>query len=116
MSKVKIELAISMENGCDTVMSISEAKELYMGLKDFFDSNGMTIGGPAEANVINHGPSVNPHTDPKKMKEPVKKSDSAAVTGSCGNVGVTMPPPNLKVEAARERTAMRTKGCGDRNA
>jgi hypothetical protein len=29
-----------------------------------------------------------------------------------GKGKVKMPPPNLKVEAARERAARRTRGCG----
>ena len=124
MNSVQIDLTIKMGDTCEKTMSFNEARTLYEALKPIFDNTG--------SSQLHYQPGVRSFPEPvydggmnvntpeeyieRQVVEPMKApnaQDVAEKSGSTTGSGQPMmPPPNLKVEAARARAAERTRGCG----
>ena len=120
MNKVEIDLTIKMGDTCENTMSMEEARMLYDALKPIFDNTGSSHVRTVSEPVVNRGKSMTAEDikiaqakmpPPKDMRsnEPHSSSEQAVPAYDS-----TLPPPNLKVEAAKERAAARTRGCGRR--
>ena len=136
---VDIDLVIKMGDTCENQMSMDEARALYNALKPIFSGENESVvshdnfmhyppgvrghdiyDGPltGEAKPFPHG-TAKPEDIPHYNEAPVvEKTISQATSSPAEDAKVqkspSMPPPNLKVEAARERAAQRTSGCGSR--
>jgi hypothetical protein len=97
MNEIEIDITIKMGDTCENTMKLSEARALYFSLHDIF---GGMITVPEQHNPGSHG----------EVRSKIINDKEPDVVS-----GVKMPPPNLKVEAARQRAAERTRGCGGRN-
>ncbi len=121
MNKVEIDLTIKMGDTCENTMSMEEARMLYDALKPIFDNTGSnqhvrTVsepvehrGNPMTAEDIKIAQAKMPPPKDMRSNEPHSSSEQAVPAYDS-----TLPPPNLKVEAAKERAAARTRGCGRR--
>ena len=111
--EIQIDITITMGDTCSNTMSLDEARMLHSKLGELFGmGNTLPYTG-----IRATGSSEPINATPKNI---VKNSiPEPVVTNQANDVptpkeAVTMPPPNLKVEAARQRAAQRTKGCGQR--
>ena len=129
---VEIDIVIKMGDTCENQMSMDEARALYNALKPIFSGENESIN--VDQNFMHYPPGVRsydgyeaPYTPPvmqpeniqhKSVEQEVEKTISNSTSSPAEDSKVatpsSMPPPNLKVEAARERAAQRTSGCGSR--
>ncbi len=113
MNKVELELTIKMGETCENTMSMNEARMLYEALKPIFDNTGSsqvrTVSEPVVSKTSKDVGAKMPPPKDMRSNEPHSSSTQAVPTYDS-----TLPPPNLKVEAAKERAAARTRGCGRR--
>lgn len=105
MNEVQIDITITMGDTCQNTMSLDEAKALYQTLQGLFE-NTPKANHTVPYNSVDHTYSNPAPTKNIQNTEPNQTTN----TGS----EKKMPPPNLKVEAARQRAAERTSGCGSR--
>ena len=95
---IEIDITIKMGETCENTMSLAEARMLYETLGEMFSGSGSVKRTVAK---------VEPAPAKEEMQEGMMKiADQKDF--------VPMPPPNLKVEAAKARAANRTRGCGQR--
>lgn len=111
MEEVKIDLTISMGDTCSTSMSYEEARELYKALSGIFGGAGSRINQePAHKKM--------PETDPMKNIGNSRPQAKPRIVPNTNTKHMTpenqMSASNARVEAARERAAARTSGCGSR--
>jgi len=123
---IKIDITITMGDTCSNTMSIDDAKLLYNSLSNLFANNQLR--------------TIQPTTSPNTMPAPIRNYPQPVVTSSTESTIVekeeslkdkyktlldskqkeldaliaSMPTYNSKVEAARERAAQRTSGCGSK--
>lgn len=115
---MKIKLLVNENRGIE--FSIDEAKLLHIELDKLFNN---------QANHTTHAPvhTTESHTPPSAVRNPMASSESTAIRNEpvpetiTSVKGETKPAPkkkdryaNPRVEAAKERAASRTSGCGSR--
>ena len=96
---MRIDITITMGND-SKVMSLDEARGLYMELGQLFGSNTDTQYVPSQPIYRDTDINVEPEHNPKEINSKPKRDDSHGA--------------NPKVEAARNRAARATSGCGSR--
>ncbi|MCK5847988.1 MAG: hypothetical protein KAH01_02175 [Caldisericia bacterium] len=99
---IEIDITITMGDTCSNTMSLDDARALHESLTDLFFTTGSKKSSTKK--VESKTPTVSPGMI--KQPKPVNPGYDA---------DTPLPPPNLKVEAARIRAAERTKGCGSKN-
>ena len=125
MNEIEIDITITMGETCSNTMSLAEARALYGSLKGIIEPEGVRVSGSVGQKTAKQRPKATGEilydNAEKLMESAMMANEEVVVTKSPEPVAPptvpkaqTMPPPNLKVEAARERAAARTRGCGQR--
>jgi hypothetical protein len=115
MEEIQIDITITMGEAYSNTMSLTEAQALYKKLDKIFGNKKQVIdkyenrAERKETRLQARPTGEILHENAKRMKEKALEENTEP-----NSPKPKMPPPNLKVEAARERAAERTRGCGQR--
>ena len=96
---IEIYITIKMGDTCENTLSLNEARALFGSLGDLFSIQPAIMEPKGMINTTQKN-KIESTTEENKYENELKEQ---------------LVAPNLKVEAARKKTAERTKGCGNNN-
>lgn len=124
---IEIDITITMGDTCSNTMSLAEARMLFDTLGGLFNGGHVMHQEPVhtsipEGKIKRSTPKQKQNTIEENMKRLAEAEEKLRVAEEKLKIQATTPnpvvndetAPNPKVEAARERAAKRTRGCGSR--